>query len=263
MFRAFDAFAAISRLLRRNVEMKSHTVIPLLAEALVAHGGPDLWRHAKGLSSTIVTGGQLWDIKNVQTPPIPRRVTTEFRRQWMQVRPFGEPDWTMIWVPDLVKITDGKGVVIAERENGRDAFDRSFAAAWDPLNLAYFNGYAMWTYHAMPFVLAEPGYEARAVADIATGETTLRGIAVRLPAHVHSHSTEQRFYFDESGLLARHDYEVDVWADSPAAHFVSDYVDVGGLKYPTKRSVFLRNLDGTPNRRVNTVTIDISDYELF
>jgi hypothetical protein len=54
-----------------------------------------------------------------------------------------------------------------------------------------------------------------------------------------------------------------VWADSPAAHFVSDYVDVGGLKFPARRSVFARNPDGTPDRSFNTVTIELSDYELF
>jgi hypothetical protein len=181
----------------------------------------------------------------------------------MQVRPFGDPDWTMTWVPDHLQITNGKGAVIAERVNGREAFDRSFYGAWDPLNLAYFNGYAMWTYHATPFVLAEPGYQAREVAPITSDSKTLRGVAVRFPSKIHSHSAEQRFYFDVGGLLCRHDYEVDVWADSPAAHFVSDYADVGGLKYPTRRRVFARNPDGTPNPDFNTVTVDLSDYKLF
>jgi hypothetical protein len=51
----------------------------------------------------------------------------------------------------------------------------------------------------------------------------LRGLAVRFPEGVHSHTREQRFYFGSDGLLRRHDYEVDVWADTPAAHFLSDY----------------------------------------
>lgn len=50
-----------------------------------------------------------------------------------------------------------------------------------PLNLAYFNGYAMWTYHATPFVFGEPGYEARDVAPIENDGETLRGVAVRFP----------------------------------------------------------------------------------
>ena len=54
-----------------------------------------------------------------------------------------------------------------------------------------------------------------------------------------------------------------MWADTPAAHFVSDYVDVNGLKYPTRRSVFARRPDGTPDLDLNAVTIALSDYALF
>ena len=144
----------------------------------------------------------------------------------------------------------GDGSVIAARDNGREAFDRSFNGQWDPLNLAYFNGYAMWTYHAAPFVFGEPGYVARDIAPIADEGATLRGVAVRFPEGVHSHTREQRFYFGADGLLRRHDYTVDVWADTPAAHFLSDYVDVEGLKYPTRRSVF-----GAQARRQHSIGI--------
>jgi hypothetical protein len=212
--------------------MNDHTVTSPLTDFLIAHGGLDSWRNAKGLSSTIISGGQLWGIKGIDMPPIPRRVTTEFHRQWMQVQPFGNPDWTMTWTPDHARITDEEGTIIAERENGLEAFDRSYDGAWDPLNLAYFNGYAMWTYHAVPFVLANPGYRAREIASITSEGKMLRRVAVRFPPEIHSHSAEQHFYFGDDGLLARHDYEVDVWANTRAAHFVSDYIDVEGLKYP-------------------------------
>lgn len=63
--------------------------------------------------------------------------------------------------------------------------------------------------------------------------------------------------------LAGHDYTVDVWADAPAAHFTSDYVNVDGLKYPTRRSVFTLNPDATLDRDFNAVTIELSDCALF
>jgi hypothetical protein len=235
----------------------------LLQDVTDAHGGLERWRRFKGIASTIVTGGGLWDIKRVKLLRTPRRVTSEFRRQWMHETPFGEPGLTMTWTPEHVEIADSKCRIIEQRDNGRDAFDRSFDGRWDQLNLAYFNGYAMWTYHAAPWVLAEPGYEAREIEPIAHEGETLRGLAVRFPEGVHSHTREQRFYFGEDGLLRRHDYEVDVWADTPAAHFVSDYIDVNGLKYPTRRSVFARRPDGTPDLDLCAVTIVLSDYVLF
>ncbi|MCZ4092422.1 hypothetical protein [Sinorhizobium psoraleae] len=236
---------------------------PLLQEALEAHGGHDRWRKSKGIASTILSGGRLWELKGAPLIPVPRRATSEFHRQWTRVTPFGEPDWTMTWTPERVEITAGDGSVIAERNNGREAFDRSFNGQWDPLNLAYFNGYAMWTYHATPFVFGEPGYEARDIAPIENEGETLRGVAVQFPEGVHSHTREQRFYFGSDGLLRRHDYTVDVWADTPAAHFISDYVDVDGLKYPTRRSVFTLKPDRTLDRDFNAVTIELSDYALF
>lgn len=236
---------------------------PLLEEALEAHGGFDRWRKFKGLASTIRTGGSLWELKGAPLIPVPRRATSEFRRQWTQVAPFGEPDWTMTWTPEHVAITAGDGTVIAERDDGREAFDRSYDGKWDPLNLAYFNGYAMWTYHATPHVFGEPGYEARDVEPIEDAGEMLRGVAVRFPESVHSHTREQRFYFASDGLLRRHDYTVDVWADTPAAHFIHDYVDVDGLKYPTRRSVYGIREDGSLDLNFNIVTIAMSDYELF
>lgn len=235
----------------------------VLNDAIDAHGGLDRWRRRTGVASTILTGGGLWDLKGVTLLRSPRRVTSEFRRQWTRETPFGEPEMAMTWTPKRVEITDKRGRVVAQRDDGRDSFDRTFNGLWDALNLAYFNGYAMWTYHATPWVLTEPGYEVRDIAPIANERETLKGISVRFPEGVHSHSREQRFYFGTDGLLQRHDYEVDVWADMPAAHFVSDYVDVDGLKYPTRRSVFARRPDGTPDLDLNAVTISLSDYSLF
>jgi hypothetical protein len=239
------------------------SVHPLLEEALEAHGGYDHWRKFKGLASTIRTGGKLWELKGAPLIPVPRRATSEFRRQWTQVTPFGEPDWTMTWTPEHMAITAGDGTVVAERDGGREAFDRSYDGKWDPLNLAYFNGYAMWTYHATPLVFGEPGYEARDVEPIEDAGETLRGVAVRFPEAIHSHTREQQFYFGSDGLLRRHDYTVDVWADTPAAHFTYDYVDVEGLKYPTRRIVYGIKEDGSLDLSFEIVTIALSDYELF
>jgi hypothetical protein len=241
----------------------SNELIPLLKDAIDAHGGLDRWRRFEGVASTIVSGGRLWDIKRAKIIRTPRRATSEFRRQWTQVTPFGDPDWTMTWTPELVEITDSKSVIIAQRYNGRHNFDLSYDAPWDPLNLAYFNGYAMWTYHAVPFVFGEPGYEAREIEPIEHEGEMLRGLAVRFPESVHSHTRQQRFYFGSDGLLRRHDYEVEVWANTPAAQFLSDYVDVNGLKFPCCRRAFARRPDGRPDLDFPLVTIDLSDYTLL
>ena len=183
----------------------------LVQEVLEAHGGAERFRRAKGLASTIVTGGKLWAMKGIDMDQTPRRATTEFHRQWTSVGGFGQPDWTMTWTPEHLEITDGEGKLIAERDNGRETFGtRGFDTQWDPLNLAYFNGYAMWTYHALPFLIGEPGYEVEAIAPVILEGSELRGLLVRFPDIVHTHTREQRLYFGEDGLLRRHDYSAEL-----------------------------------------------------
>jgi len=96
--------------------------ISLLKEAIDAHGGADRWRQYKGVASTIITGGMLWEIKGAKIIRAPRRATSEFRRQWTRVAPFGDPDWIMTWTPEHIEVADSKGTIIAQRDNGRDAF---------------------------------------------------------------------------------------------------------------------------------------------
>lgn len=235
----------------------------LLAEAVEAHGGIDRWRTFKKLSSTIVSSGSLWSLKGIDMQPIPRVATTKIHQQWMSVTPFGQPDWTMMWLPDKVVVENGAGDVMAERESPREAFaGHAFDTPWDPLHLAYFNGYAMWTYHALPFVLARPGYQVVDVPSVDHDGETLRGLSARFPDGVHTHTQEQRFYFGADGLLRRHDYEVDVWAHTAAAHFLSDYVEVDGFKFPSKRRVHPRASDGTVQYGHDIVSVDMSDYVL-
>lgn len=241
--------------------MSQDTANTLLSEVLDAHGGLERARGYTTLAADVVGGGRLWGIKGITMDSTPRRFITELRRQHVMLTPFGDPDWTMTWTPARVVIASNAGAVIAERDNPRDAFaGHVHDTPWDPLHLGYFNGYAMWTYHALPFVLAEPSYELETIPDVVQDGLRLRGLKVRFPADVHTHTREQRLYFDKDGLLRRQDYEVDVWAGSPAVHLLFDYVEVGGLKLASRRSVYRRNADSTPDYNFNTVTIASSNF---
>jgi hypothetical protein len=46
---------------------------------------------------------------------------------------------------------------------------------------------------------------------------------------------------------------------TPAAYDVSDFKDVSGIMMPTKRRVFIRQLDNTPARDPVFNSIDLSD----
>ena len=131
-----------------------------------------------------------------------------------------------------------------------------------PLQLGYFNGYAMWTYYNLPFLLGEPGVETTEIESIDLDGRTLRGLRAQFASTIHTHSPEQSLYFDDEGLLRRHDYQVDVAGGTRAAHLISDYVELQGLRFPTRRRVFVRNEHGTFQSEKALVSADLSDVQL-
>lgn len=228
-----------------------------------AHGGLDRWRNFNMVAATVVSGGFLWGMKGFELGETPRRMTSEFRRQWTQVEPFGDPDWRMTYEPKRVLIETQGGELVAEQESPRATFaGHTWETPWTPLQLGYFNGYAMWTYYNLPFVLSEQGFEVAELPPITQDGKLLRGLQAHFPKNVHSHCPEQNLYFDEDGLLRRQDYQVDVAGGALAGHLISEYVEVEGLQFPTKRRVFMRNEDGTLQLDKMPVSVDLTDFEL-
>jgi hypothetical protein len=239
------------------------TTRSLLATVLDAHGGTERWRRFDRVAANVFSGGFLWAMKGIDLDSTPRRMTSDFTRQWTRTEPFGDPGWHMTYQPDRVAIQTAAGDIIAEQLAPRDTFEgHTWETPWTPLQLAYFNGYAMWTYYNLPFLLGEPGVETTEIPSIDLDGRTLRGMRADFSTGIHTHCPTQQLYFDDEGLLRRHDYQVDVAGGTPAAHFVSDYVEVQGLRLPTRRQVFVRNGDGTLATDRVLVSIDLSDFEL-
>jgi hypothetical protein len=239
------------------------TTHALLATVLDAHGGAERWRTFDRVTATVVSGGFLWAMKGHDIDGTPRRMTSDFTRQRTRTAPFGDPDWHMTYQPDRVSIETAAGALVAEQLVPRDTFAaHTWETPWTPLQLGYFNGYAMWTYYNLPFLLGEPGVHVTDLPPVTLQGRSLRGLRTEFSTDIHTHSPAQQFYFDDDGLLRRHDYQVDVAGGTLATHFLSDYVDVHGLRLPTRRRVFVRNSDGTLATKRVLVSVDLSDFEL-
>jgi hypothetical protein len=235
----------------------------LLAESLAAHGGIERWRSLTQVTAKVVTGGFLWGMKGMDIDSTPRDMTSTFKSQSTRTAPFGDPDWHMTYRPDCVLIATQTGETVARQEHPRETFaGHVWETPWSPLQLGYFNGYAMWTYYNLPFLLGEPGVETTGIASVDMDGRPLRGLRAQFPSSIHTHSAEQNLYFDDEGLLRRHDYRVDVAGGTRAAHLISDYIEVQGLRIPTKRRVFMRNEDGTFQSERTLVSVDLSDVQV-
>ncbi|HTY35022.1 hypothetical protein [Mycobacterium sp.] len=235
----------------------------LLDAVLVAHGGLDRWRQFSSMEATIVSGGRLWEIKGQPQDPTPRRMIVALQREWASVQPFGAPDQKTDFTPQRVAIEKLDGSLVAERVNPRESFaGHDLTTPWDPLQRAYFNGYALWTYLTTPFFMTLPGFTVAEIDPIEDHGERWFGLQARFPDEFASHSTLQEFYFGSDFLLRRHDYRVDVAGGFSAIQYVYDIVESQGIKLSSKRRAYRCDESGRVLADELMVSIDISDVHL-
>jgi hypothetical protein len=190
-------------------------------------------------------------------------MTVSLHVQQASLSPFGAPDQRTRFMADRVAIEKLDGTMVAERNNPRASFDRhELMTAWDPLQRAYFNGYALWIYLTSPFALTMPGFVIEDIAPWQEGSETWRGLSATFPAWIASHSTKQEFYFGDDGLLRRHDYRVDVAGGFAAAQYVDQVQEFDSLKFPTRRRAYMRDEQGRPVLDAEMVFIHLGSIRL-
>jgi hypothetical protein len=235
----------------------------LLDGVLGAHGGLERWRGYSTMEATIVSGGKLWQIKGQPQDPAPRRMTVALQREWASVQPFGAADQKTDFTPERVAIEKLDGRVVVERADPRTSFaGHELTTPWDPLQRAYFNGYALWTYLTTPFFMALPGFRVTEIDPVNEDGERWFGLQAHFPDRFASHSQLQEFYFDSDLLLRRHDYRVDVAGGFAAIQYVYDIVEADGIRLPSKRRAYRCDAEGRLLPDELMVSIDISDVHL-
>jgi hypothetical protein len=231
----------------------------LLALVIEAHGGIDRWGDFEKVEATIVSQGALWRMKGLQQDADPRCMSVWLHEQRASVAPFGDPDWHTAFTADRIAIERRDGTVVQERLAPRSSFDgHQLETPWDPLHRAYFNGYALWNYLTMPFLLAAHGITVQEIEPWQEGAETWRVLRASFPPDLATHSTCQDFFFGDDLLLRRHDYNVDVAGGFAAAQLVHDYVEANGIRLPSRRRAYLRSAARHPLRESLMVSVDIS-----
>ena len=214
----------------------------LLQAAIRRHGDWTTWQTTAGLAlipSSV--RGLLPSLKGLgKTFPLPARIDVWPKDSRAIFHDYPLDHWRGVFSAGHLALLDGAGSVRASRTDPRLSF-RGWAKyrRWSALDALYFFGYALAHYHGLPFTLVD-GQPLRLRTCTVLGRR-LRGVEVRLPPELHTHSRVQTFYFDEDGLLRRHDYVAEVvgtWARG--AHFWDDYVMVGRLPVARRRHVLAR-----------------------
>lgn len=236
---------------------------PFIKDVIEVHGGQERWRSIGELRLRISTGGFAF-LRKLQSKTIRNleaRVAT--RTQRTVFSPYPAAGLRGVFEGGTVRIESETGEIIHRRDDPRPAF-RNFRQrlCWDRLDLLYFAGYALWTYLNVPFLLAEPGFEVRELEAWEENGGRWRRLAVTFPPHIHTHSREQVFYFDEKGLLRRQDYTAEPFGDwAKAANYCYQHETSGGLVFPTRRKVYPRRSDNRPRSRPLLVWIELSNIQ--
>ncbi|MFI7612281.1 hypothetical protein ACIBP6_13770 [Nonomuraea terrae] len=234
----------------------------LIDRVIAAHGGLDRWNAFTSVKAHHLTGGGLWALKG--QGGVMKDVIThvDIHRRFVRQSPFGGPGLRSSFAADRVAVETDAGDVVEERRDPRDAFaGHDLDTPWDRLHLAYFTGYAMWTYLTEPFSFAMPGFQAEELEPWRGDGQTWRRLKVVFPDHIATHSKEQTYYIDGDGLIRRHDYVTEVLGANagPAAHYSSEHREFDGIMVPTRRRVHLIGEDGNVMEEPLIVSIDMED----
>ena len=232
----------------------------LLETVIEAHGGLKRWDQLNSVSARLIQGGALWTLKGQTGVLDDVVVTASLHQERVSHRPFGAVDRHSSFTPERVAIESGDGTVLEALDQPRDSFaGHTPETPWSTLQLAYFVGAAMWTYLTQPFTFSMPGFQTNELEPWGEAEQYWQRLRVIWPSYLATHSTEQTLYFNNDGLLARHDYDVEISGGTSAAHYVSDYDDVAGIRLPTKHRIFPRTPDGQSFAEPLIVSIDLSE----
>jgi hypothetical protein len=213
----------------------------LLARAVERHGGWAAYQRLGGLvlRAPALTGF-LPELKGVgRTFPLPSRIEVWPHAAVAVFHDYPVAGRRGVFSRGEVQLVEGTTILEA-RARPRDTFaGLRKLRRWSPIDALYFFGYALTHYHSLPFSLGEA--TPLRVVRARSGGRRLAGVEVQLPADLHTHCRRQAFFFDDEGLLRRHDYVADIigWF-ARGAHRWEDHVDVAGIPMPRRRHVVPR-----------------------
>lgn len=247
----------------RSISLKEIAMNELLSKVIDAHDSRKRWNHLQKITAQMSVSGAIWPFKGWPGALEKVQVSIDPHKPYVEYAPFLKSNQIGTFHPDRTAIVTQTGDLIEERRSPRLAFSgHTRATPWDAQHLLYFAGYAIWTYLTTPHLFNHSGIQSIELEPWEEEGETWRRLKVIFPKDFPSHSAEQIFYFDANGMLCRHDYSVDVMGGTASANYASEYRDISGLIFPTRRRVYAIGPDNRPLLDRVFVAIDIHDISL-
>jgi hypothetical protein len=167
-----------------------------------------------------------------------------------------------IFEPQRVLLTTREGRLVEELQHAGETFKGlGWETHWNRLQFVHFALYATYTYFTTPFCFALPGVTTKEIDRWAEAGESWRRLEVNFPESFTTHNKRQVFYFDENGLLKRHDYWAETLGGAGAAQYVFDYKDFNGIMMPTRRNIYALQDNNQYVAEPVLVTIKVLDVD--
>src|SRR5262245_56335448 len=226
-----------------TVVLKGIAMKDLLNFAVEAHGGLKRWSKVETVTVAASVTGEIWKVKSKLDYLKNVMFDVETKREHVTGDFLGQ-DKLSFFEPTRVEIKRRDGTIIASRDDPEASFrGHEQDTPWDDLHVAYFSGEAFYTYINTPFLFTCEEFSSEEIASIQVDCETWRRLKVTFPDTVKSHTKIQTFCFGPDGLLRRHDYNVDILCFAPGFNYASDYREVDGIVFPTKRRVYAHEIE--------------------
>jgi hypothetical protein len=238
----------------------------LLDDVLAAHGGAERWRSASAITARGRLGGLL--PKRFPGNKLARfAVQVQVAEQRTVLHDFPQAGRRAVLDRGDVRIETDDGERLDARTDPRSAF-RGLRGVrrnvhWDPLDTAYFAGYAFWNYLTAPLLLARDDVAVVEAEPRRESGQRWRRLQATFPAGIETHCRHQTFHVDADGLIRRHDFvaePVGRWAS--AALFCDRHRQFDGLLFPTRRRVLPRGPGGRTLPRPTLLALDFDEIEV-
>jgi hypothetical protein len=246
-----------------NESSRKSDVPDLLDATVEAHGGLARWKEVSSVKIDVSITGAIWDVKGQHDVLKDIVMVADTQREHVTTSFVGQ-DRTTSFEPDRVAVQTSDGTVLESTDDPEKSFEGQTAdSPWGPIHVAYFSGEALWTYLNTPFLYLQARFAKEEIDSIEVEGETWRRLKVIFPEEVKSHTREQIFCFGPDGLLRRHDYSVDILGGATGLNYASDYQEVDGLMFPTKRRVYAYEGDYQLVPEPLLVAVDITRITLL
>jgi hypothetical protein len=236
------------------------TVPDLLALTVEAHGGLKRWDELTTATGRFAIGGAIWGFKGVPGVLADITVALDLHTERVTLDPVGGSDDHTVFADGRLELRSTSGALVEAVDDPKDAMARlSYDTPWNALDAAYFASEAWWTYLTAPFLFTYDGFDVEEVQPFVEAGVSYRTLRVVFPDDVDSHTAEQFFHFDETGLLFRHTYTVDVLDGATGANYPSEWKIVDGIAVPTVRRIYGYDADRQKIPDPVLVSLDISE----